>query len=362
MRTEHVGVVGHDGPVMSAFARQSVDNTPEQRGTLAPGALAVPTPLLEAFIAVDVEEQFLAAGYPEILKVLLADRTTGRNIIWATDHYAEFGPGHQASDEVTPQAVTGVHARVIQPRIHKAQALRSDRTRGRGEVFTPSWLCNEQNNLCDDAWFGRSGVFNDATDRSWEVNAEPIRFARDGDRTWHAYVDERRLEAACGEAPYLVSRYDSTTGEPIDLSRRIGLLDRKLRVVTENASDPSEWSEWARRAFESVYAFEFQGDSLLLARENLLATYVESSVSALGSMPPLAELWRIGEIISWNLWQMDAMTSHPPFQIPPTNDSQLGLFDDDPIQATHPCIVRDWRQDRIHRYQDLANPRPNERG
>jgi len=348
---------------MSALAQQSLDNTPE-RDTPATGAgaLAVPTRLLEAFIAVDVEEQFLAAEYPEILKVLLADRTTGQNIIWATDHYADFGPGHQASDQVTPHAITGVHAGVIEPRIHKAQALRSDRTRGRGEVFTPSWLCNEQNNLCDDAWFGRSGVFNDATDRSWAVNPEPIRFARDGDRTWHTYVDERRLEAACGEAPYLVSRYDSTTGEPIDLSRRIGLLDRKLRVVTENASDPSEWSEWARRAFESVYAFEFQGDNLLLARENLLATYVESSVSALGSMPPLAEILRIGEIISWNLWQMDAMTFHPPFQIPPTNDSQLGLFDIEPTMVTHPCIVRDWRQVRIHRYQDLVNPRPNEHG
>ena len=121
---QHVGVVGQDGPVMSALAQQSFDNIPE-RDTPAPGAgaLAVPTRLLEAFIAVDVDEQFLAAEYPEILKVLLADRTTGQNIIWATDHYADFGPGHQASDEVTPHAITGVRARVIQPRIHKAQAL-----------------------------------------------------------------------------------------------------------------------------------------------------------------------------------------------------------------------------------------------
>jgi hypothetical protein len=347
---------------MSAFARQSFDNTPEQWHAPTPGALAFPTPLLEAFIAVDVEEQFLAAKYPEILKVLLADRATGQNIIWATDHYGDLGPGHQASDEMTPHAITGVHALVIQPRIHKAQALRSDRTRGRGEVFTPSWLCNKQNNLCDDAWFGRSGVFNDATDRSWEINPEPIRFARDGDRTWHAYVDERRLEVACGEAPYLVSRYDSTTGEPIELSRRIGLLDRKLRVVTENASGPSEWSEWARRAFESVYAFEFQGDNLLLARENLLATFVESSVSALGSMPPLAELLRIAEIISWNLWQMDAITLHPPFQMPTTNEGQLGLFADESMSISSPCIVRDWRQATTHRYLDLLDPRHNERG
>ena len=28
-------------------------------------------------------------------------------------------------------------------------------------MFTPSWVCNAQNNLIDDAWFGRKGVFNE---------------------------------------------------------------------------------------------------------------------------------------------------------------------------------------------------------
>ena len=43
-----------------------------------------------------------------------------------------------------------------------------------------------------------------------------------------------RLEISCGEAPYLVSRYDTVTGETIPISQRIGLLDRKLRVISEN--------------------------------------------------------------------------------------------------------------------------------
>lgn len=81
-------------------------------------------------------------------------------------------------------------------------------------------------------------------------------------------MDARRIEVSCGEAPYLVSRYDTVTGDPIELFSRIGLLDRKLRVVTENASNESEWLKWAYRAYESVYGFEFQGDNLLLAREN----------------------------------------------------------------------------------------------
>lgn len=72
-------------------------------------------------------------------------------------------------------------------------------------------------------------------DNTWTVNEEKIIF--DGKQTWKKYVDSRRLEITCGEAPYLVSRYDTTTGElivpPIN---RIGFLDRKLRVVNENTS------------------------------------------------------------------------------------------------------------------------------
>ena len=30
--------------------------------------------------------------------------------------------------------------------------------RGKAEVFTPSWVCNCQNNLVDDAWFGYAGA------------------------------------------------------------------------------------------------------------------------------------------------------------------------------------------------------------
>lgn len=345
---------------MSASARQSINSLPAKPDVPAPsgGAVVVTPRLPEAFLAIDLEEQFLAAKYPAILKVLLSDRTTGRNIVWATDQYAHLGPGYYSPNEITPRAITGAHSRVIQPRIQKHKTLRSDRTRGQGEVFTPSWLCNEQNNQCDDLWFGRSGVFNDAKHRSWDAQLAPIRFELEG-RTWQEYVDERRMEAACGEAPYLVSRYDTTTGEPIALARRIGLLDRKLRVVTENASDGAEWLEWARRAFESSYGFECQGDNLLLARENLFVTYVESAVSALGTMPSPAELARIAEIISWNLWQMDALTGHPPLQVPLAAADQLGLFDEARTEEVSPCIVRDWRALRVHRYQDLAKLEPH---
>ena len=68
-------------------------------------------------------------------------------------------------------------------------------------------------------------------------------------KCWQGYVDSRRLEITCGEAPYLVSRYDVSTGELIvPPLRRIGILDRKLRVVNENTDTYEEWLRWTIRA------------------------------------------------------------------------------------------------------------------
>lgn len=86
--------------------------------------------------------------------------------------------------------------------------------------------------MVDDAWFGRKNVFNTCDGDSWKVTDGVIAFPNN--KTWQQYVDARRLEISCGEAPYLVSRYNTVTGEPIQVSDRIGILDRKLRIVSEN--------------------------------------------------------------------------------------------------------------------------------
>ena len=46
-------------------------------------------------------------------------------------------------------------------------------------------------------------------------------------------------------SPYLVSRYDTTTGEQIPIEKRIGLLERKLRIINENIDNSTEWLKWA---------------------------------------------------------------------------------------------------------------------
>jgi hypothetical protein len=223
--------------------------------------------------------------------------------------------------------VNGGSEKFIRPRITKSYEKQNNRTRNKAEVFTPSWVCNEQNNLIDEQWFGRKNVFNIAKDRDWIPNNEKIEFPNVKDKTWKDYVDARRMEITCGEAPYLVSRYDTVTGEVINLKSRIGLLDRKIRVVSENAKNEDEWIKWTVRAFQSVYGYEFQGDNLLLARENLLHTFIDNVRDKLKREPSLKELKRIATIISWNLWQMDGLTFAIPFSELREEYQQMSLFE-----------------------------------
>lgn len=254
---------------------------------------------------IDLLEQELLDHERTLLEILLQDKTTKKNIIWATDDYAELGEPYSFKKEILPELVTGEQDSLIQPRVEKALEHQTNRTRDKAEVFTPSWICNAQNNLVDEQWFGRKDVFNIQKEMSWKATADKIAFPDDRQHTWQKYVDAQRLEISCGEAPYLVSRYDTVTGETIPISQRIGLLDRKLRVIGENTDTEEEWLTWTKRAFQSVYGFEYQGDSLLLARENLFVTFVEVYRERFGKLPHLRQMKVIANIIAWNLWQMD---------------------------------------------------------
>lgn len=303
----------------------------------------------------DVSEQFLFEYTPKVLKNLLSDKTTGKNILWATEDYAFISFAHQAHAEITVSSITGEYSGIISPRTVKPLEQQNGRTRERAEVFTPSWLCNVQNNLVDEAWFGRTNVFNTPVFHDWQTSTNPILFIEKPARSWKNYVDEKRLEITCGEAPYLVSRYDATTGKAIKLNRRIGLLDRKMRVVGENVSTEEDWLKWAERAFQSVYGFEFQGDSLLLARENLLASYRDYMRAFLKRDPTSDELERIAHIISWNIWQMDAFTGTIPYKAAPQLNQQTELFSTNTETSGEPCRIKDWRAKKTITYLALIS-------
>ena len=261
-------------------------------------------------VVIDILENELIEKYPDVLGILLRDQTTQKNIFWATDNYEHFGDSYRFNSEILPELITGEKDNVIMPRVHKDKILQLSRSKEMAEVFTPSWICNAQNNLVDNSWFGKDGVFNKEIllkngTKSWETVKEKIVFPKG--KTWLDYVRDTRLEISCGEAPYLVSRYDTTTGEFIQIENRIGILDRKLRVVNENLDSINEWFEAVETAYKSTYGFEWQGDSLLLAREALLITFIENFTHKFETEPPLDYIQNIAEIISWNIWQMDGL-------------------------------------------------------
>jgi hypothetical protein len=264
---------------------------------------------------IDILENELVEKYSQVLDTLLLDHTTGKNIIWATDNYEHLGDSYNYHSQILPELITGDYGSIIMPRVHKDKILQINRSKEMAEVFTPSWICNAQNNLIDNDWFERESVFNseivlsNAT-KSWEVNQEKISFPKS--KTWKDYVKDKRLEISCGEAPYITSRYDSTTGEFIAVNNRIGLLDRKLRVINENAETESEWFKAAIEAYKNTYAFEWQGDSLLIAREAMLTTFIENYKQQFDKEPLLKNIQIIADIISWNVWQMDGLKGVTP--------------------------------------------------
>jgi len=289
---------------------------------------------------IDILEDDIFYIDPALLKLLLKDKTTGGYILWATKDYEKNGIGFDEHSQIYPSLITGIFATTIQPRAAKSKAIQNMRVRSRAEVFTPSWVCNEQNNLIDEGWFGRPNVFNTPQGTSWKTNKEKIQFELDGEKTWQHYVDTRRLEITCGEAPYLVSRYDTTTGELIPVYERIGLLDRKLRVVNENCQTDEEWELWTERAIQSVYGYEFQGDSVLIARENVLYTYIDFYKARFGVEPNITKQKQIANSIVWNIWQMDGLKCVVPYSCHETEmeAEQLDIAYDENLDRTKvPC-------------------------
>ena len=305
-------------------------------------------------------------SYPisPVLDRLLQDKTTKQNIIFATDAYLENGPDFAETAQITVDKLLGYMKIKIQPRVEKAAEEQLARTRKKAEVFTPSWIVNKMNNHCDEEWFDRPNVFNTETGTSWVTSSAPITF--DGKLSWKGYVDSKRLEITCGEAPYLVSRYDAATGEELPIESRIGILDRKLRVVNENTDNETDWLKWTRRAFESTYGYEYQGDNLLVARINLLMTFVDYMQGRWRREPTAKELNRIANVICWNIWQMDGLKGTIPGKELYISDDyeQLSLFASDFEQETlfdeaakqnkkYECKIRDWRAMRTITYNKM---------
>jgi hypothetical protein len=231
---------------------------------------------------IDIRKDYLLRK-DALLDILLKDKTTQNNIIWATDSYEQKGEKYLSTAIITANLITGKNSDTIQPRAVKSKEEQLIRTRDKAEVFTPLSIVKQMNEACD-------------TTKITKANLQD-------------YVALLKLEITCGEAPFIVSRYDpaSNKKELLPLKKRVGFLDKKLRVVSQYCDTQEEWLKWAKVAFQSSYGFEWQGDSLLIARENLLYSFIDYYQDKFQTTPSIELQKEIAEIIAWNIFQMDGL-------------------------------------------------------
>jgi hypothetical protein len=299
---------------------------------------------------IDIREDYLLKK-DSLLDILLQDKSTGNNILWATDSYEQFGKKYAPLASITSDLVTGKNSKLIQPRAVKSKEEQLLRTRDKAEVFTPLSIVKQMNDACD-------------TKRITKNN-------------WQEYVALLKLEITCGEAPFIVSRYDpvSDKQELLPLAERVGFLDKKLSVVSKYCNTHDEWLKWAKIAFQSSYGYEWQGDSLLIARENLLYTFIDYYKDKFKKKPSLEHQKEIAEIIVWNIFQMDGLKYVIPLSCKTetiTIKGEVTLFGKEDDQVVEkPCAgcenktaknhngtyvkIMNWKEDKIIRFVDIVN-------
>lgn len=278
---------------------------------------------------IDISEESLARESSGLLRTLLKDRTTNKSIVWATHSYELLGKGFGLYDRITPSKVTGPYANLIQPRSEKSKYEQKDRTKVRAEVFTPTWLVKQQ---------------IDAVDQDFQGLA-----LKD-------YLNLKWLEITCGEAPYMVSRYDTVTGQALDLEGRVGFLDRKLHRLSEEVHEEEAWFQGAVTAYQNAYGYEYQGDSLLLARENLLASFIDYYQAKFDQEPSPSQKQTIAQIISYNVLQMDGLTYTSPYSQQAKEAVQLSLFEEMAEQTSQPqkAQIKDWKTNELIDFERLS--------
>lgn len=301
-------------------------------------------------ISIDIREDYLLKK-DSLLDILLQDKTTGNTILWATDSYEQYGKKYAPLASITSDLVTGENGKLIQPRAVKSKEEQLLRTRDKAEVFTPLFIVKQMNEACDNKRVTKNN--------------------------WQEYVSLLKLEITCGEAPFIVSRYDpvSDKQELLPLAERVGFLDKKLSYVSKYCNTKEEWIKWAKIAFQSSYGYEWQGDSLLIARENLLYTFIDYYQDKFKEMPSIELQKEIAEIIAWNIFQMDGLKYVIPMSCKTEQvtikgtETLFGKEDDQIIEK--PCEgcekktaknhngiyvkTMDWRENKIIRFVDIVD-------
>ena len=177
--------------------------------------------MASVFSEIDIRESYLKKR-GRLLDILLLDKTTKKNIIWATDSYINYGKKFfSETKEIKSELITGNYSKLIQPRASKTIDEQKKRTREKAEVFTPLKIVDQMNKSID-AYSQSSG-------------------------NWKDYIKEIKLEITCGEAPFIVTRYNPiSNGKLLNIKNRVGFLDRKLKMVNKFCKEKEDWIFWSK--------------------------------------------------------------------------------------------------------------------
>ena len=119
---------------------------------------------------------------------------------------------------------------------------------------------------------------------------------------------------------------------------------------------------------QSSYGFDWQGDNVLIARENLLFTIAEHYEAKFNEKLETQDIVGFAKVIAWNIWQMDGLK----FVIP-NSCCTKEIIDEDLFErrvVSKPCVgclkndntkhngiyclIKDWETHRNIRFVDMV--------
>ncbi|MBK6699286.1 MAG: hypothetical protein IPG55_05185 [Saprospiraceae bacterium] len=96
--------------------------------------------------SIDIREDYLLKK-DNLLDIFLQDKTTGKNILWATDSYESKGEMFAPDAEIKAELVTGEYGSLIQPRAIKRKSNCTEHEISRG-IYHLS-IVKQMNEACD---------------------------------------------------------------------------------------------------------------------------------------------------------------------------------------------------------------------
>lgn len=239
--------------------------------------------------------------------ILLVDRTTGTHILNIETYLPYLS---------MPKLI---------PRCQRLKEDNDKRSKDKAEIFTPIRIVKQMNDMVMEEYHKENHSFNE-------------------------YVDSTQLEITCGEGVFLATRYDSETGFIIPIENRVGLLDRKLQRLCIEVNDKALFLKYLPRIAKSIYGYEYQGDSLLMSRFNILFSFIDYYKFKYNDSFPQNILLELSEIIVWNVFQMDGLTMCiPQKDVVKTKEKEYKAINGIPVK------INNWKENKIEFFNPDLN-------